>query len=141
MSRHMSSKKRPFDSADSADTAGRDAIIARARREQAERERTYRERALKLFPWVCGVCGREFGGKTLRELTVHHKDHNHDNNPPDGSNWELLCIYCHENEHAKQQAADAYGAATPREEPDAPATYQPFADLADLLKRDTKTKE
>ena len=59
----------------------------------------YREQALKLFPWVCGRCGREFSGKNLRELTVHHKDHDHSNNPPDGSNWELLCIYCHDEEH------------------------------------------
>ncbi|MFA7667514.1 MAG: HNH endonuclease, partial [Burkholderiaceae bacterium] len=22
-----------------------------------------------------------------------------DDNPPDGSNWELLCLYCHDNEH------------------------------------------
>jgi len=35
-----------------------------------------------------------------RELTVHHRDHNHDNNPKDGSNWEWLCIYCHDNEHS-----------------------------------------
>ena len=34
---------------------------------------------------------------------MHHKDGNHDNNPPDGSNWELLCIYCHENEHARYE--------------------------------------
>ena len=47
----------------------------------------YRERALKIFPWVCASCGRDFNGKNLRELTVHHKDHNYKNNPPDGSNW------------------------------------------------------
>ncbi len=58
-----------------------------------DRENTYREKALKLYPWICGHCGREFEGKRLRELTVHHKDHNHNNNPSDGSNWELLCIY------------------------------------------------
>ena len=23
------------------------------------------------------------------------------NNPPDDSNWELLCVYCHDNEHAR----------------------------------------
>ena len=34
---------------------------------------------------------------------MHHKDHNHDNNPPDGSNWELLCLYCHDNEHSRQR--------------------------------------
>ena len=73
-------------------------IVAEARRYQAEREQTYRAQALKLYPWICARCGREFSGKKLRELTVHHKDHNHDNNPPDGSNWELLCLYCHVND-------------------------------------------
>lgn len=57
--------------------------IAEIRLEQARREKTYRERALKLFPWVCAHCGREFSGRNLRLLTVHHKDHNHDNNPRD----------------------------------------------------------
>ncbi|RKY81973.1 HNH nuclease family protein [candidate division KSB1 bacterium] len=65
---------------------GSDEIIAKARREQQKREKEYRERALKLFPWICARCGREFKGKRLRELTVHHKDHDHDNNPPDASN-------------------------------------------------------
>jgi hypothetical protein len=66
-----------------------DRIIAEARR---KREQGYREQALKIFPWICARCGREFSGRKLRELTVHHKDHDHDNNPPDGSNWELLCL-------------------------------------------------
>ena len=70
------------------------------RRELEARQAGYRMRALKLFPHVCGRCGREFEGKRMRELTVHHKDFNHDNNPPNGSNWELLCIYCHDDEHA-----------------------------------------
>ena len=64
--------------------------MARLRRERDLRMKGYREQALKLFPAVCGRCGREFEGKRLRELTVHHKDHDHDNNPRDGSNWELL---------------------------------------------------
>jgi hypothetical protein len=72
-------------------------------RELADKEKGYRARALKMFPHVCGSCAREFSGKGLKELTVHHKDHNHDNNPPDGSNWELLCIYCHDNEHEKHK--------------------------------------
>ena len=67
-----------------------DRVIADARRSRQQREQGYREKALKLFPWVCGRCGREFEGKKLRELTVHHRDHNHDNNPPDGSNSQLL---------------------------------------------------
>jgi 5-methylcytosine-specific restriction endonuclease McrA len=76
-------------------------IVAETRRNRLQREQGYRERALKLFPWICARCGREFEGKKLRELTVHHKDHDHNNNPSDGSNWELLCIYCHDNEHAR----------------------------------------
>jgi HNH endonuclease len=73
----------------------------------------YREQALKLFPHVCGRCAREFSGLRLRELTVHHKDGNHDRNPPDGSNWELLCVYCHENEHARLEDHKAGGGAAP----------------------------
>jgi hypothetical protein len=80
------------------------------------------------------VCGRDFEGAKLRELTVHHKDHNHDNNPPDGSNWELLCIYCHDNEHERKDVADAYTGSSETAAP-APSTYQPFAGLANLLKK------
>ena len=72
-------------------------------RDLATKEKGYRARALKLFPHLCGSCSREFSGKGLKELTVHHKDHNHDHNPPDGSNWELLCIYCHDHEHEKHK--------------------------------------
>jgi ribosomal protein L37AE/L43A len=95
----------------------------------------YRERALKIFPWVCGHCGREFDGKQLKELTVHHKDHNHDNNPPDGSNWELLCIYCHEHEHSKATDAAWLSAKNPDRE-EHHGTYNPFAGLEKLLKKD-----
>ncbi len=35
-------------------------------------------------------------------LTVHHIDGNPNNNPPDGSNWENLCVYCHDDEHSRQ---------------------------------------
>src|SRR5262245_41438672 len=107
-----------------------DQIIAEAQRYRDQWEKTYRAQALKMYPWICARCGREFSGKKLRELTVHHKDHNHDNNPPDGSNWELLCLYCHDNEHARHQVADAYGAATPGEAREPVSTYRPFADLA-----------
>lgn len=96
-------------------------------------ERGYREQALKLFPWVCGRCGRDFSGVRLRELTVHHKDHNHSNNPPDGSNWELLCLYCHDNEHARQLDSAGRSDAGQRG-PSTAATHQPFAALKGLLK-------
>jgi hypothetical protein len=95
-------------------------------------EKTYRERALKLYPHICGRCGREFSGVRLKELTVHHKDHNHSNNPPDGSNWELLCIYCHENEHARQ--LDSAGRSDAGNTV-APATHNPFAGLAGLIRK------
>jgi hypothetical protein len=111
-----------------------DQIIAEARRNRERREKAYRERALKLFPWICARCGREFSGKRLRELTVHHKDHNHDNNPPDGSNWELLCLYCHDNEHAKYLDEQWYDRPTPGGEQVPPSTYKPFSGLKDLLK-------
>jgi len=105
-----------------------------ARRNRERIEKTYRQRALRMFPAVCARCGREFAGKRLRELTVHHKDHNHDNNPPDGSNWELLCVYCHDYEHTKYMDEELYPAERANERGEPPATYKPFADLADLLK-------
>ena len=81
------------------DNARLDRVVAEARRASDERAKGYRELALKMYPWVCGRCAREFTHANLQLLEVHHRDHNHDNNPPDGSNWELLCTYCHENEH------------------------------------------
>lgn len=117
----------------SGESRGND-IVEEARRHQAEREHGYRERALKLYPWVCGRCGRDFAGKRLRELTVHHRDHNHDNNPPDGSNWELLCLYCHDDEHSRQFHAAA-GEVPPERRAAGTAISQPFAGLKDLLKR------
>jgi hypothetical protein len=77
-------------------------VVADARRAREQRETGYREQALKMYPHLCGRCTREFNRKNLHELTVHHRDHNHDNNPSDGSNWELLCLYCHDNEHQRQ---------------------------------------
>lgn len=114
-----------------------DRIVAEARRHSSEREATYRERALKLYPHVCGRCGREFSGVRLRELTVHHKDHNHDNNPLDGSNWELLCIYCHENEHAR--VADEAARERHAGDQTSSATHNPFADLKNRLEQKKST--
>ncbi len=108
-------------------------IRAELKRDQDLRQAGYRERALALLPHVCGCCGRELSGKRLRELTVHHKDHNFRNNPPDGSNWELLCLYCHDHEHEKhlgsRAATGGGGAITPA----APALANPFAALDVLL--------
>lgn len=116
------------------DQAKLDRIVAEARKSREERERGYREQALKLYPWVCGRCAREFDHKNLRELTVHHRDHNHDNNPSDGSNWELLCLYCHDEEHSRYLNADRYGKDDPGARRDGAGSHKPFADLASLLK-------
>jgi hypothetical protein len=113
------------------DSAKLDRIVAEARRAAEQRELGYRERALKMYPWVCGRCGREFTRSNVRELTVHHRNHNHDDNPPDGSNWELLCVYCHDNEHSRHidhVRGAGYGTAAA-----APATGNPFADLRAML--------
>lgn len=116
------------------DHARLDRVVAEAQRSRQQREQGYRERALKIYPWICGRCGREFNRDNLQQLTVHHRDHNHDNNPADGSNWELLCLYCHDNEHARE--LDSAGRAAAGEQL-APATHQPFAGLESLLKRRT----
>ncbi|QSX34955.1 YajD family HNH nuclease [Shewanella avicenniae] len=108
-----------------------DQVLAQAREYKASREQGYRERALKMYPWVCGRCAREFSHKNLSELTVHHRDHNHDNNPNDGSNWELLCLYCHDNEHSRFEELVQYGDT--RDGAQAAATYSPFAGLKDML--------
>ncbi len=118
----------------SKDDSNMERIIAEVHSSQRDRAKTYRERALKMYPWICGHCGREFEGKRLKELTVHHKDHNHDNNPPDGSNWELLCIYCHDNEHSRDQVADAYADDPIDSSSEKGGSTNPFAGLGDLLK-------
>ena len=111
-----------------------DQIIADTHENRRKREMGYREQALKLYSWICGRCQREFDHRNLRELTVHHKDHDHDNNPSDGSNWELLCLYCHDNEH--QRLEEAYNNATRNTDGKTTvATHNPFADLASLLKK------
>ncbi|GAB4180269.1 MAG: YajD family HNH nuclease [Rhodocyclaceae bacterium] len=115
-----------------SDSARLDRIVAQARRDAQQRERGYREQALKLYPWICGRCAREFTRANLNQLTVHHRDGNHDNNPPDGSNWELLCVYCHDNEHSRELEART-GTGHPAAGP-SPATYRPFAELEARLK-------
>lgn len=118
------------------DTAKLDRVVAQARKDSEARGHGYREQALKLYPWICGRCSREFTRTNLSELTVHHKNHDHDFNPADGSNWELLCLYCHDNEHQRyiEQLANhgiELGKGEKKE-----ATFQPFADLKKLLNKE-----
>ncbi len=116
-----------------ADPARRAQLQAEMRRERDARESGYREQALRLFPHVCARCGRVFDGQRLRELDVHHRDHNHRNNPPDGSNWELLCLYCHDNEHEshRDRVLDDTHGRSAKSRPSPIAT--PFAGLDGLL--------
>lgn len=115
-----------------------DQIVAQTVKARDERMQGYREQALKIYPWVCTRCGREFTRENLYELTVHHKDHNHDNNPPDGSNWELLCRHCHDNEHSRYIDDLAGDGAKVGNEQEKLATHKPFADLKDMLRSNKK---
>jgi len=107
-----------------------DQVVLEARRNAEKRAQGYRSQALKLFPWVCGRCARTFTHSNLQLLEVHHKNGNHDDNPSDGSNWELLCTYCHEHEHSKLK--DMAGRTGPGNTPPA-STFNPFADLKAML--------
>ena len=107
-----------------------DQVVRDARRNADQRAAGYRAQALKLFPWVCGRCARTFTHSNLQLLEVHHKNSNHDDNPPDGSNWELLCTYCHEHEHSKVK--DMAGRTAAGNE-SAASTFNPFAELKAMM--------
>jgi hypothetical protein len=110
-------------------------ILAEGRELRERRGNVYRDRALKILLWICAWRGREFSSRKLHELTVHHKDRNHNDNPPDGSNWELLCLYCHDSEHSRSLDREASSETAARDEQDPPATYKPFANLETLAKK------
>jgi len=109
-------------------------VVADSRRAREQGDKGYRERALKMYPHICGRCCREFDRSNLQELTVHHRDHNHDNNPRDGNNWELLCLYCHDHEHAKYLDTNISTVSASNELERQHASGKPFANLKDLLK-------
>ena len=115
------------------DEEKRNQLVAEMRKEEQQRQSGYREQALKLFPHVCARCGREFEGQKIRELTVHHVDHNHDNNPPDGSNWALLCIYCHDHEHTRGIQEDRDSDNPDDRQKSDTLSYSPFAALGKKL--------
>ena len=108
--------------------------VDRARKTQDELQKSYREQSLRIHPWICARCGREFTLKTLHMLTVHHKDHDHNNNPPDGSNWENLCLYCHDNEHRRYLDHTEGEGIKVEEKKNDTITHNPFAALEGLLK-------
>jgi hypothetical protein len=82
------------------------ADIVRELKESTAADSNYREQSLKIHGLICAKCGREFDFKNRKLLTVHHKDGNRWNNPSDGSNWENLCIYCHDDEHSRGLLGD-----------------------------------
>lgn len=82
----------------SADEA---AALLKRMRGEVDSNANYRTKSIKIHGPVCAKCGRVFDAASLNLLTVHHKDGNHHNNPPDGSNWENLCVHCHDDEHSR----------------------------------------
>ena len=112
-----------------------DEIVAAAQRNRGSREQDYRAKSLKMYPWICGRCSRELSRENLQELTVHHRDNNHDNNPDDGSNWELLCLYCHDNEHSRYLDGESTGNTDASGKDGATVTHNPLAALGELLKK------
>ena len=118
----------------SIDKSKLDKVVADAIKNRQNREQNYRAKALKMYPWICGRCEREFIRTNIIELTVHHRNHDHDDNPEDGSNWELLCIYCHENEHSRfadQVRGEGYVLTDNKKQQE--ATSNPFANLKEML--------
>ncbi len=80
--------------------------VVRELKSESRKAEDYRERSLAIHGLICARCAREFDASTRHLLTVHHKDGNHLNNPPDGSNWENLCVYCHEDAHSRELLGD-----------------------------------
>ncbi len=81
-------------------------IARRLRGENTSAAGGYREQSLRIHGLICAKCAREFDEKNRHLLTVHHKDGNSRNNPPNGSNWENLCVYCHDDEHSRGLLGD-----------------------------------
>jgi len=80
--------------------------IVKELKEGSAPKNDYREQSLRIHGLICAKCAREFDYKDRHLLTVHHKDGNHKNNPQDGSNWENLCVYCHDDEHSRGLLGD-----------------------------------
>ncbi len=96
----MTRRRRRLGTGQQFDETAADELLAQIRKKRMA-PGNYRERSLKIHGLVCAKCARSFSDKNRRLLTVHHKDGNHDNNPPDGSNWENRCVYCHDDEHSR----------------------------------------
>lgn len=93
-------------------TAEQAAALVKKMRGEAGGNENYRTKSLKIHGAICAKCGREFDQSNLNLLTVHHKDGNHGNNPPDGSNWENLCVHCHDDEHSRGVLGEYFSKTT-----------------------------
>lgn len=100
MSRYSPRRKKPASQKSAAE------ILSEIKGGQKKDASPYRERSLKVHGLLCAKCGREFDHTNRHLLTVHHRDGDPRNNPPDGSNWENLCTYCHEDEHSRGLLGD-----------------------------------
>ena len=66
------------------------------------------KKAIEVLPEKCNRCGateselQERLGTRMRNLLLHHKDGNHNNNSPD--NWEILCKRCHQLHHSERDS-------------------------------------
>lgn len=92
-----------------ADKSAEDLVREIKKSQKSPSGEDYREKSLAINGLVCARCGREFPESKRHLLTVHHKDGNHHNNPADGSNWENLCVYCHEDVHSREVLAEYLG--------------------------------
>jgi hypothetical protein len=92
-----------------ADKSAEEAVREMKKSQKPPAGEDYREKSLAIHSLICARCGREFAESKRQLLTVHHKDGNHHNNPADGSNWENLCVYCHEDAHSRGVLADYLG--------------------------------
>ncbi len=52
------------------------------------------------FTWICAKCGREFDGKSAAADRPPQR-RQPPQYPPNCSNWENLCVYCHDDEHSR----------------------------------------
>ena len=63
------------------------------------------------------------------------------NNPPDGSNWELLCLYCHDDAHQDTEKGGGRNGPPVYSDHEASSGFRPFEGLANLIKpRDDEAK-
>lgn len=93
-------------------SAEKAAALVKKMRGEVDSNENYRSKSLRINGAICAKCGREFDQASIGLLTVHHRDGNHHNNPPDGSNWENLCTHCHDDEHSRGELGEYFSKTT-----------------------------